>query len=49
MAWHRLEHVRSWVNELDRLKASHLAANSRNVATSSNVPNGNMTSAGTST
>lgn len=48
MAWHRLEHVRSWVNELDRLKASHLAANSRNVTTS-NVPNGNMTSAGTST
>lgn len=46
MAWHRLEHVRSWVNELDRLKASHLAA-SRTV--SGNVQNGNMTSSGTST
>lgn len=47
MAWHRLEHVRSWVNELDRLKASHLAASSRSVT--SNVPNGNMTNSGTST
>ncbi|XP_047987853.1 mediator of RNA polymerase II transcription subunit 11 [Leguminivora glycinivorella] len=47
MAWHRLEHVRSWVNELDRLKASHLAASTRSVA--SNVPNGNMTNSGTST
>lgn len=46
MAWHRLEHVRSWVNELDRLKASHLAATR---AVSSNVQNGNMTSSGTST
>ncbi|PZC82384.1 mediator of RNA polymerase II transcription subunit 11 [Helicoverpa armigera] len=46
MAWHRLEHVRSWVNELDRLKASHLTA-SRSV--SGNVQNGNMTSSGTST
>ncbi|CAD0196147.1 unnamed protein product [Chrysodeixis includens] len=46
MAWHRLEHVRSWVNELDRLKASHLAA-TRSV--SGNVQNGNMTSSGTST
>lgn len=48
MAWHRLEHVRSWVNELDRLKASHLAATNRTVSTAS-VPNGNMTSSGTST
>lgn len=47
MAWHRLEHVRSWVNELDRLKASHLAATNRTV--SGGVPNGNMTSSGTST
>lgn len=48
MAWHRLEHVRSWVNELDRLKASHLAAtNGRTVPGS--VPNGNMTNSGTST
>ncbi|KAM3964714.1 mediator complex subunit 11 [Aphomia sociella] len=47
MAWHRLEHVRSWVNELDRLKASHLAAANR--ATQGGVPNGNMTSSGTST
>ncbi|KAL4708153.1 hypothetical protein ACJJTC_009932 [Scirpophaga incertulas] len=47
MAWHRLEHVRSWVNELDRLKASHLAAVNRNVP--GPVPNGNMTSSGTST
>ncbi|XP_063376297.1 mediator of RNA polymerase II transcription subunit 11 [Cydia fagiglandana] len=47
MAWHRLEHVRSWVNELDRLKASHLAASTRSVT--SNVPNGNMTNSGTST
>ncbi|CAH0700598.1 unnamed protein product [Spodoptera exigua] len=46
MAWHRLEHVRSWVNELDRLKASHLSA-TRSV--SGNVQNGNMTSSGTST
>lgn len=46
MAWHRLEHVRSWVNELDRLKASHLAT--PRTATGS-VPNGNMTSSGTST
>uniref|UniRef100_A0A2A4JZA8 Mediator of RNA polymerase II transcription subunit 11 n=1 Tax=Heliothis virescens TaxID=7102 RepID=A0A2A4JZA8_HELVI len=46
MAWHRLEHVRSWVNELDRLKASHLTA-TRSV--SGNVQNGNMTSSGTST
>lgn len=37
MAWHRLEHVRSWVNELDRLKASHLAAASRTTS----VVNGN--------
>ncbi|OWR51048.1 mediator of RNA polymerase II transcription subunit 11 [Danaus plexippus] len=41
MAWHRLEHVRSWVNELERLKASHMAASSRS--------NSNMTSSGTST
>ncbi|KOB70717.1 Mediator of RNA polymerase II transcription subunit 11 [Operophtera brumata] len=47
MAWHRLEHVRSWVNELDRLKASHLAATTRTQP--GNVPNGNMTSSGTST
>lgn len=47
MAWHRLEHVRSWVNELDRLKASHLSA-TRSVA-GANVQNGNMTSSGTST
>ncbi|CAG9784399.1 unnamed protein product [Diatraea saccharalis] len=47
MAWHRLEHVRSWVNELDRLKASHLAATNRTAPGS--VPNGNMTSSGTST
>ncbi|KAG6455817.1 mediator of RNA polymerase II transcription subunit 11 [Manduca sexta] len=47
MAWHRLEHVRSWVNELDRLKASHLAATNRTAPNS--VPNGNMTSSGTST
>lgn len=47
MAWHRLEHVRSWVNELDRLKASHLAATNRTAA--GPVPNGNMTSSGTST
>lgn len=46
MAWHRLEHVRSWVNELDRLKASHLSA-TRSV--SGNVQNGNMTSSSTST
>ncbi|XP_073941806.1 mediator complex subunit 11 [Choristoneura fumiferana] len=48
MAWHRLEHVRSWVNELDRLKASHLAATNGRSVTSS-VPNGNMTNSGTST
>lgn len=47
MAWHRLEHVRSWVNELDRLKTSHLATASRPAPPS--VPNGNMTSSGTST
>lgn len=48
MAWHRLEHVRSWVNELDRLKASHLATTTRTQP--GNVPNGNlMTSSGTST
>ncbi|XP_053621679.1 mediator of RNA polymerase II transcription subunit 11 [Plodia interpunctella] len=47
MAWHRLEHVRSWVNELDRLKASHLAAANRSI--SGAIPNGNMTSSGTST
>ncbi|XP_059060398.1 mediator of RNA polymerase II transcription subunit 11 [Achroia grisella] len=47
MAWHRLEHVRSWVNELDRLKASHLAAANR--STQGGVHNGNMTSSGTST
>lgn len=29
MAWHRLEHVRSWVNELDRLKTTHMAAANR--------------------
>lgn len=46
MAWHRLEHVRSWVNELDRLKASHLAASNRS---SAGMPNGSMTSSGTST
>lgn len=52
MAWHRLEHVRSWVNELDRLKASHLAAVSRSVvnpAVGVGVQNGSMTSASTST
>ncbi|XP_022112472.1 mediator of RNA polymerase II transcription subunit 11 [Pieris rapae] len=47
MAWHRLEHVRSWINELERLKASHLAASGRTV---SGIPNGGtMTSSGTST
>lgn len=46
MAWHRLEHVRSWVNELERHKASHLAAVSR---TPVSVTNGGMTSSGTST
>ncbi|KAJ8729415.1 hypothetical protein PYW08_000996 [Mythimna loreyi] len=47
MAWHRLEHVRSWVNELDRLKASHLSI-TRSVA-GANVQNGSMTSSSTST
>ncbi|KAJ0181867.1 hypothetical protein K1T71_002589 [Dendrolimus kikuchii] len=47
MAWHRLEHVRSWVNELDRLKASHLATANR--STPANVPNGSMTTSSTST
>lgn len=38
MAWHRLEHVRSGVNELDRLKTSHMAASGR---TNGSRPNGN--------
>lgn len=46
MAWHRLEHVRSWVNELERHKASHLSAGNR---TTPGVLNGNMQSSGTST
>ncbi|XP_072936682.1 mediator of RNA polymerase II transcription subunit 11 [Epargyreus clarus] len=47
MAWHRLEHVRSWVNELERLKTTQLASAPR--SSSSSVSNGNMTSSGTST
>lgn len=48
MAWHRLEHVRSWVNELERLKASHLAASSKTVNGTSGATS-SMTSTSTST
>ncbi|XP_073981661.1 mediator complex subunit 11 [Rhodnius prolixus] len=32
MAWHRLEHIRCRVNELERLKNSHLPGGSRSAA-----------------
>lgn len=36
MAWHRLEHIRCRVNELERLKNSHLPGGSRSIAR--NIP-----------
>lgn len=40
MAWHRLEHARSRVNELERIKIKHLQGRTaqRSITASANVP-----------
>ncbi|XP_019877593.2 mediator of RNA polymerase II transcription subunit 11 [Aethina tumida] len=45
MAWHRLEHARSRVNELDRIKVRHMQG--RTSGRSAQQPNGAQMSTGT--